>query len=172
MDIISHGLYGGIAFGRKSKFSYWKAFFFGVLPDLLSFGIFTTFTVLGLASGPDWTSGPPDPSAIPGYVHQLYDVTHSLVVALGVFGLVWLVTKKPMLELLAWPLHILVDIPTHSSEFFPTPFLWPLSDFSIDGVSWGQPIIFIPNVLLLIALYTWFWSRKSKRRDKAIVTNP
>jgi hypothetical protein len=161
MDIISHGLYGGVAFGRKSKLSYWKAFLFGVLPDLSSFGIFTMFTVLGLASGPDWSSGPPDPSVIPTYVHHLYDMSHSLVVALLVFGIVWWIKKTPMLELLAWPLHILVDIPTHSSAFFPTPFLWPLSDFTINGISWGTPYIFFPNLIVLAGLYgAWYYKRR------------
>ena len=163
MDIISHGLYGGIAFGRKSRISYWKSFFFGVMPDLFSFGIFTGMTVLGLVSGLDWSAGPPNPNSVPEYVHRLYDITHSFIVAFGVFGLVWFLRKKPMYELLAWPLHIIVDIPTHSTAFFPTPFLWPLSDFRVDGVSWGHPYIFIPNVVFIVVLYSIFYIRKRKQ---------
>lgn len=172
MDTLSHALYGGVAFGRSSRISYWKAFFFGMAPDLFSFGIFTITTVLGLVSGPDWSAGPPDPSSIPQYVHTMYDITHSFVVFGVVFGLVWLIMKKPMIELLAWPLHILIDIPTHSSEFFPTPFLWPLSDFHIDGMSWGQPIIFIPNVVLLIVIYSWFYLTKKAPKEKPRNTCP
>ncbi len=165
MDTLSHGLYGGIAFGRKTKISYWKSFFFGVAPDLFSFGIFTATTVLGLVSGPDWSAGPPDPSAIPAYVHTLYDITHSLVIAAIVVGIVWFIQKKPMVELFAWPLHILVDIPTHSSAFFPTPFLWPVSDYHVDGVSWGTPYIFYSNIALVIVLYTWFYFSRKKRTE-------
>lgn len=164
MDIISHGLYGGIAFGRKSRISYGKAFFFGVFPDLASFGVLFMGAVLGLVSGPEWTSGPPDPSAIPNYVHQLYNVTHSFIIAFGVFGIVWFALRKPVLEMLGWPLHIFVDIPTHASTFFPTPFLWPVSDFAVDGVSWGHPFIFIPNVLLITCLYLWFYVKRRKKR--------
>ena len=51
MDTLSHALYGGVAFGRKSKVSYWKAFAIGLAPDFLSFGIFTASSVLGLVSG-------------------------------------------------------------------------------------------------------------------------
>jgi hypothetical protein len=160
MDIISHGLYGGVTFGRRSRISYWKAFFFGVLPDLSSFGLFMVLTILGISSGPDMQFGPPNPHEIPSYVYTLYNVSHSFLTAFLVFGIVWFVYKKPMFELLAWPLHILVDIPTHSSEFFPTPFLWPLSDFTVNGISWGQPVIFIPNVVLLIGLYVWFFYKK------------
>ncbi len=165
MDIISHGLYGGVAFGRNSKISYWKAFFFGVAPDLSSFGILFALSILSIASGPDFSDGPPDPASIPQYVHSLYNVTHSLIVAFTVIGMVWLVRGKPLLELFAWPLHIMVDIPTHSSDFFPTPFLWPISNFHVDGISWGMPYIFISNIALLIVLYTWFYiSRKKKFR--------
>jgi len=164
MDIISHGLYGGVAFGRTSKISYWKAFFFGIMPDLFSFGLLFAFSILGIASGPDFNAGPPDPASIPQYVHSLYNVTHSLIVAGVVIGIVWFIRKKPLVEMFAWPLHMLVDIPTHSNEFFPTPFLWLVSDFHVDGVSWSNPYIFIPNILLLIALYTWFYfSKKSSQ---------
>ncbi|MFZ1626633.1 MAG: hypothetical protein WAT81_02400 [Candidatus Moraniibacteriota bacterium] len=46
MDIFSHGLYGGIAFGRRSRPRYWLAFFFGIAPDLFSFGLFFVLTLL------------------------------------------------------------------------------------------------------------------------------
>ncbi len=162
MDTLSHGLYGGIAFGRKTKVSYWKSFFFGVAPDLFSFGIFTVATVLGLVAGPDWGAGTPDPSAIPTYVHHLYNVTHSFITAAVVIGLVWFIIKRMPVEMFAWPLHIIVDIPTHSSAFFPTPFLWPFLDYRFDGISWSNPYIFIPNVALLVVLYTWFYFSRKK----------
>ncbi len=163
MDIISHGLYGGVAFGRTSRFSYFKAFFFGIMPDLCSFGIFMIGALL--LSDHAYEPGPPHPSIIPSYVYTLYNVTHSLVVAALVIGAVWFVRGKPLMELFAWPLHILVDIPTHSSEYFPTPFLWPVSDFTINGVSWGHAYIFFPNVLLIIVLYGWWCIR---RRSNAV----
>ncbi len=164
MDIISHGLYGGVAFGRKTKVSYWKAFFFGAMPDLFSFGILFLFSILSLTSGPDFRSGPPDPASIPRYVYVLYSMTHSLVIAGVVIGLVRFIRGKFLPELFAWPLHILVDIPTHSSDFFPTPFLFPISDFHVDGISWGTPYIFFPNLALLVCLYLWFYF--SRKRQK------
>lgn len=170
MDIFSHGLYGGVAFGRRSRPSYWLAFFFGIAPDFFSFGLFFALTLLGLAEHPDWRSGQhPDPAGIPGFVHALYDGTHSLVIFAAVFAIVWLILRRPLLEMLGWPLHILVDIPTHSAEFFPTPFLWPLSDYSFDGWNWSRPEIFIPNVIFLAGLYIWFYiirPRRQKRLEK------
>lgn len=170
MDIISHGLWGSLAFGRKSRKNFWLAFFIGVAPDLLSFGILTGVTFLGFSDHPDWSSGQhPDPSQIPLYVHHLYDVTHSLVIFSVVFGLVWLLRKKPLYLLAPWALHILVDIPTHSNRFFPTPFLWPISDFTVNGIPWSSPFIFFPNVLLLIILYVTFFmiKKRSKKTSQA-----
>lgn len=164
MDIVSHGLYGGVAFGRRSRASYWTAFLIGILPDLLSFGILTVLTALRLVSGPDWGDGVPNPAAVPMFVHRLYDVTHSLVVAALVIAFVWYVAGKRMVELFAWPLHILVDIPTHSSRFFPTPFLWPLSDFHVDGVSWGTPWVYYTNVAVLVVLYLHYYVTKRRRK--------
>lgn len=165
MDILSHGLWGGVAFGRRSRRSFWLAFFIGLAPDLLSFGIFTAGTWFGFFDHPDWTSGRhPLPEAFPVLVHALYSVTHSLVVFALVFGVVWLILKRPLYELSAWGLHILIDIPTHSLSFFPTPFLWPISDFRFDGVPWSSTFIFWPNVFLLVALYVWFFVLK--RRDR------
>lgn len=162
MDIISHGLWGSIAVGRKNKKQFWLSFLFGILPDLFSFGIFSAFTILGLSSGPDWNNGPPDMHIIPSFVSHLYNVTHSLVIFVLVFGLVWLVRKKTFLPLLAWGLHVLVDIPSHSFKFFPTPFLWPISDFAVNGVSWGSPYIFYPNVILLAVCYVGWWVLRKK----------
>lgn len=161
MDIFSHGLYGGIAVGRRSKRDYVTAFFFGVGPDLFSFGIFFIASIF--SSG---TVGRPELSSIPSYVFSAYNFTHSLAVYAVFFVVLWALGKKTFAKLtLGWPLHILVDIPTHSSEFFPTPFLWPISDFHINGIPWSTPAIFIPNVILILCLYGyWYVDRKRKRQ--------
>jgi hypothetical protein len=164
MDTLSHGLWGGIALGRSSRRSFWLAFAFGTAPDLLSFGL--VFANGLLSHGLDFFNGfghPPDSSLIPGYVHRLYDVTHSLLVFAAVFAVVWAVRGKPLMELGAWGLHIALDIFTHSEAFFPTPFLWPVSEVRVNGVPWSDPRIFFGNVLLLAVLYAWFFLRRSKR---------
>ena len=169
MDILSHGLWGGIALGRSSRKSYWLAFLFGVAPDLFSFGpVFASGLWL---HGLEFFRGighPPPASLIPAYVHHLYNLTHSLLVFGAVFGIVWLLRGKPMLEIGAWGLHLGMDIFTHSNAFFPTPFLWPLSDAHFDGLPWTDPRIFVPNVLLLALFYAWFLFRR-KQADRAEV---
>jgi len=162
MDVISHGLWGGIALGRRSRKSFWLAFLFGVAPDLFSFG----FVILGavLAHGFEFLRGighPPDPAQIPAYVYHLYNVTHSLVVFALAFALVWLVRGRPLWEMGAWGLHVVVDIFTHTTAFFPTPFLWPLMSVQFNGRAWSDPVIFVPNVVLLVVLYAGFlWKHR------------
>lgn len=164
MDILSHGLWGGLLTGRENKKAFWWSFGLGIAPDLFSFGLFTGMTLLGLASGPDWSAGPPPESTIPDYVHTLYDLTHSFVTFGVVFLVVWAIRKKPFWPLLAWALHIAMDIPTHSTEFFPTPFLWPFfNSVRVNGIPWSHPIIFIPNLILLLVLYVWFFGVKKKK---------
>lgn len=164
MDVISHGLWGGVAFGRKKKSYFWWAFAIGILPDLLSSGLFTVFTSLGLMSGPDWSNGLPDPDAIPFFVHRLYDITHSLIIFALVFLAVWFIRKKPFIPLWAWLLHILMDIPTHSTNFFPTPFLWPFPTHYVNGISWSQPYIFYPNIIVLVIVYVFFFVKRRKKK--------
>ena len=162
MDIVSHGLWGSLAFGRKNRGSFWLAFGIGLAPDLFSFGVLWAAATLGLSPKPDFSHGIPPESSIPPYVHHLYDVTHSFVVFLAVFALLWLLAKRPVWELGAWGLHVLVDIPTHSFAFFPTPFLWPLSDWKFDGWQWSQPVILIPNFTVLFLLYGWFLLQQAR----------
>lgn len=154
MDIFSHALWGGVTVGRKNaKYFLWAALI-SIFPDAVSFGVLMIARILGLVSGPDWSSGHPNVHQIPSFVNILYNISHSLIIFGLVFLIVWFFLKKPFWPLLAWGLHILIDIPSHSSAFFPTPFLWPVSNFKINGISWGEPVVFIPNLIFLILLYS------------------
>ena len=159
MDILSHGLWGSLAFGRKSRRSFFVAFFFGVAPDLFSFGFFFIAAFLGLADHSSFAAGPPPADTIPGYVHALYPVTHSFVVFALAFLMVWLMRRRPVWEMAGWALHILYDIPFHEESFFPTPFLWPFSSYTFNGWPWSSPWIFFPNVATLVILSLWIFIR-------------
>ncbi len=47
--------------------------------------------------------------------------------------------------IVAWLLHILIDIPTHKRAFFAPQFLTPLSHFNVDGISWGTKWFMLLN---------------------------
>jgi hypothetical protein len=170
MDIVSHGLWGGIAFGRKNRANFWLAFVLGLAPDLLSFGILWMAAFIGISDKPDFSHGTPPESSIPLYVHHLYNVTHSIIIFLIVFVAVWRYLRRPVWELAAWGLHVLMDVPTHSVAFFPTPLFWPISDWKFDGWQWMTPAILIPDYVLLFLFYAWYLSLLYlRKRERAHV---
>ncbi|MDG2173131.1 MAG: hypothetical protein P8K72_04745 [Flavobacteriaceae bacterium] len=155
MDTLSHALWGKGLFGyRKHR---WYSFLFGALPDLFSFGIYFIHSIF-FSSSP--VMGRPTRSEIPEWVYSLYDISHSMVIASIIIFIVYKINKEFAFPMLAWPAHIILDFFTHSIEFFPTPILWPISDFKFDGIPWSNPIIFFTNVLLIFLLFIY-------RRKKA-----
>ena len=133
--------------------------FFGVLPDIFSFG---AWMVIQLASGalPEWS---PAPESLPAWVVFNYNLFHSFVIAMSAVCIVYAFNRTLAYVMLAWPFHVLVDMPLHESDYFPTKVFWPLSDFHVDGVSWCSPWIWGVNVVLLASLYYWKWRNRSKR---------
>ena len=150
MDTLSHALWGKGLFGyRKYR---WYSFLFGALPDLFSFGIYFIHSIF-FSSSP--LMGRPERSEIPEWVYSLYDISHSLVIASIFIFIAYKINKEFAFPMLAWPAHIILDFFTHSIEFFPTPILWPISDFKFDGIPWSNPIIFFTNVLLIFLLFIY-----------------
>ena len=167
MDIISHGLWGAAAIGRESRKKFIIAFLIGAAPDFFSFGILFFYRAgIYLGIFPKYVEAANSiHMPVPIFVYNLYNITHSLVVFLAVFGLVWLILQKPFWPLLVWALHILMDIPLHSYAFFPTPFLWPVSNFKINGISWANPGIFFTNVALLLVIYAIIFYKKRLQKS-------
>ena len=159
MDTLAHGLWGGAAFGQ-GKESPWKwAFWLGMAPDLFSFGPFFLTHIGDI--GERWSKhrfGPPDPLSIPSYVYHAYDVTHSLVIWSALFVVTWKVSGRPFWPLAAWALHILCDIPTHSTRFFPTPYLWPFQTPFVNGMRWARMSFMLTNYSLLTLTYIFIYS--------------
>jgi len=157
MDIFAHLLWSYIAFHKtRQKF---LAVLFGILPDILSFGPFFLMNFFSESQ----VFGKPDLLSIPNYVFLSYNLTHSLIIALIVILFVFVITKKIYYFLLAWPLHIFIDIFTHTKEFFPTPFLYPISDFKIGFISWANPIFMLINYILIFSCLIYIiWKKRKK----------
>ena len=62
--------------------------------------------------------------------------------------------------MLAWPLHILVDFPFHSIDYFPTPILWPIFDFKFNGIPWSNKYIWYSNLVGIFLLYFYRYRTK------------
>jgi len=73
----------------------------------------------------------------------------------GNIGFVYYYKRPLAFPMLAWPAHIILDFFTHSIEFFPTPILWPISDFKFDGIPWSNPIVFFANVICIFFLFVY-----------------
>ena len=150
MDTLSHALWGKGLFGyRKYR---WYSFLFGAVPDLFSFGIYFIHSIF-FSSSP--LMGRPTRSEIPEWVYSLYDISHSLVIASIFIFIAYKINKEFAFPMLAWPAHIILDFFTHSIEFFPTPILWPISDFKFDGIPWSNPIVFFANVICIFFLFIY-----------------
>ena len=160
MDTFAHGFWSWLIY-HKRKWVWW-AVLFGVLPDLLSFGVYIVYNII---TG-NFVPGRPRLEAIPNYVHVSYNITHSLVVFAAIFLLIYLLTKKWYWPFTAWALHSVIDLPTHTTRFFPTPILWPISSFAFDGISWGSSWFMALNyfAIILVFFIVRFNNKKAKNK--------
>jgi hypothetical protein len=155
MDFFAHGFWSFIFFHKLKEVRL--AVLFGLLPDLISWVPFFFYNLF------DGRYGQPNLALIPDWTFVLYGIGHSLVIALVVIGVVYLIKKKVPYFMFAWPIAIVMDIFTHTREFLPTPFLWPLSNWHFPGISWGSLWFMIINYILIVSCLVYIYVKKSKR---------
>jgi hypothetical protein len=119
--------------------------------------------------------------------NTLYHLSHSLIIFAGIFLLVWAIRRYRLKirqtlpiggslqktgghfwEMTGWMLHILIDIPTHTRRVYPTPFLWPLSDFTIDGISWGRPWFLALNYASLLIVFLLLRLKSRQKQEQLL----
>ncbi len=154
MDDFSHLAWSFLVFHWTGQVLL--AMLFGVLPDLIAFVPMFFYQIGHPRKEKDFLKAYKTiPKGLRDYAEGAYKVTHNIfallaMVLLGILlGWWWA---------LAWILHVLMDIPTHSKEFYPTPIFWPLSDWSIDGIPWSDKRVMIPNVILLLAGFALYFA--------------
>ncbi|MFH1822481.1 MAG: hypothetical protein ABH830_02155 [Patescibacteria group bacterium] len=154
MDLFSHALWTNLVFKELPIEQRSMAIFFGTAPDLVSF---STITLKHFFQKTLHFEAPPL-SVIPKYVFKLYNFTQSLVIWVGVFFLFKLFGFNWWaLAYSAWGLHILFDIFTHTSKFFPTPILWPFSSFHFSGINWSNKWFMLFNYAVLTFMYLVYY---------------
>ena len=173
MDILAHSLWTNLAkesfnlkFKKEVKTSW--AIFWGIFPDLFAFTPLFLWGFFNLILGRQII--PPSPEklepvsfnslSISHLTSLLYSISHSLIVFALVFGLIYFFKKRIYFALFGWPLHILIDIPTHSYKFYPTPFLWPISNFKLGGISWAEPWFMILNYSSLLIISAFIYKKR------------
>ena len=168
MDTFSHAAWGWVALRRARPSLAWWGVLAGAAPDLLFYIPYAVeqvaaggFASLLLANEPGvWKlDGPRLPPIMAAAYDSYYVYTHSLVLLLAVVSVLYLARWREWLWLgLPYALHILMDIPTHE-RFAPQP-LFPLSDWRFIGLSWGDPRIFWPHLVLLVGAVVWTLRRR------------
>ncbi len=180
----------GVNLKSKKQLNVWLVAFWGVFPDLFAFTIPFAWLIFNLLTGKLHFQNFPQPGAIepdgrPKFfgngdtrqaysllsylVALLYGLSHSLVIFLVIAGIIilsWKFFQKPgrlPWEMGGWLFHILLDIPTHTYRFFPTPLFWPLAGWKFDGFSWANPVFLIINYSAIAAVYTILWYANKKR---------
>jgi len=178
MDIFAHGLWAGagaVAANRKwgKQIRWGWACFWGMFPDLFAFTpMFLTlirFRFFGQGFTPRLLFSRALREALPPLLQPttLYPVSHSLVIFAVVFVSVWRLRRRPSLAMLGWSLHILMDIPTHGSGTYRTPFLWPVSSYRFSGIWWTAPWFMIFNYSALAVIYlTLLYLSVTRRRQQ------
>ena len=180
MDILAHTLWanaGARGMNRlrekkgKPKLMHpgWTGFW-GVFPDFFAFTIpfiaMVWRVIVGKADPSHWH----DHHAVLGgfdLAAYLYQYSHSLVIWAAVFLIVWAIYKRPRYELLGWALHILIDIPSHSIGFYPTPFLFPISEYRFPyGLPWSNIWYMIINYAALVAVWVGILISRLRSRRK------
>jgi hypothetical protein len=114
----------------------------------------------------------PDAHSAPRFqfVWQLYHCSHSLLVFAAVFGLVWAILGRPVLEMVGWALHILIDVLTHKG-IFAVHFLWPLSNYGFNGIRWEERWFLALNYAALLAVLAWLWVHARKKSAGKVASN-
>lgn len=166
MDYISHGVWSYIFFHRIRK--PLLAVAFGLLPDTLSWFVYAAYRLIAYG-----TFGKPILGQIPAWAFVLYDISHSIVVAFCVILIVFVILKRVPIYMFAWPISIALDVLTHKRSFLPTPFLWPISDWTFPGISWGTKKFMVINLsLMIIALVVIIGKKRRHRKGQANLTIP
>ena len=96
--------------------------------------------------------------------HHIHCSAHSLVV-LSVVTLIcgrWLRVLLP--ALLGWWMHVLLDIPTHSEEYYAVTIFYPFTQWSFNGIAWTTPWVLAVNYAVLALAYTALFVTRPRRR--------
>lgn len=190
MDIFAHGLWVGAAARGLNKreverrtclrrccgrqVNVWAMTLWGVFPDLFAFAIPFVWLIVGVLSGnlelgKFGANHPPlaEPlGSSTAFIFHLtsvfYNVGHSMVVFALVFFVIWFFLRRPVWEMGGWLLHILIDVPTHTYAFYPTPVFWPIFDWKFNGFSWATPWFMVLNYSLLLLVYALLARHRTK----------
>jgi len=159
MDILAHGLWVGIGVTWARR--HWPVphkaaaatVGLAVAPDLVQLAPLLTAALFGnegvrlLSAYATALPGlePALPPLVAMWTHHLHCIMHSAIVAAALTAIVWAWRKALWVPLLGWWSHIVIDVFSHSADFYPSPVLYPITQRGFDGVAWNTPEFLITN---------------------------
>ena len=177
MDIVAHALWAGVGMvalsrrHRAERHSVGWTMALATLPDVVH-TLPVAAWALGRGAPADWLAyatalpggEPAFPAAVALWSHHLHCSFHSALVAAVVTALLWVALRRIWLPLLGWWSHILIDVFTHSADFYPSPVFYPVTYWGFDGVAWNTPWFTTLNYAALLGLGWWLWVTRQKDR--------
>lgn len=185
MDILAHALWAGAGMGLAGRRRPVKrktvalTIALSALPDifhllpimswwLLSDGTFATLRAYAIAlPGQE----PPLPSTVNLLSHHLHCIAHSAIVAAVVTLLLWALLRSLWIPLLGWWSHIVIDVFTHSVDFYPAPVLYPITQRGFDGLAWNTPWFMVANYAALGLVGVWLLASRAKGQRSSLGAN-
>jgi hypothetical protein len=184
MDIVAHSLWAGL--GAVAVSSRWPitanqaraAVALATLPDI---GHLIPIALWVLLGDGNWaalqgyafaTPGaePWLPAGVQAWSHTLHCVMHSAIIASAVTVIAWLRWRWAVVPLAGWWSHIVIDVFTHSTAFYPSPVLYPITDRGFDGIAWPTPWFMALNYASLVVAGVWLL--RVTRRLKNVRSGP
>ena len=101
------------------------------------------------------------PSLIVLWSQHLHCVLHSAVVAGSVTLLLWTIRQALWVPMFGWWSHIVIDVFTHSADYYPSPVLYPVTQRGFDGLAWNTPWFLVLNYAALCTAGCWLWMSRS-----------
>ena len=105
------------------------------------------------------------PTAVFLWSQHLHCLTHSALVAAAVTLAIWAIRRAFWIPLLGWWSHIVIDVFTHSAEYYPSPVLYPITQRGFDGLAWNTPWFLALNYAVLCVVGWWLWKSRSSVRN-------
>ena len=167
MDILAHALWAGAGaemLRRKrhiTKKSIYGIVLLAALPDVLQLVPILGWMAIGdgsIGSIYEYVFSTPGtephlPPIVQALAYHLHCIAHSAIVAGAVTLLAWLRRPQLLIPLLGWWSHIILDVFTHSTDYYPSPILYPITYAGFDGIAWNEPIFLLLNYLSLALIY-------------------
>ena len=174
MDILAHSLWAGVGLTLARR--RWPLAARTVVATLVLAALPDVLHLLPIAAWTSFGGGsldvlrayavavPGQEPALPDMVkllsHHLHCVAHSALVAGGVTMLLWAVRGSLWIPLAGWWSHIVIDVFTHSADYYPAPVLYPITQRGFDGLAWNTPWFMALNYAALVAAGVWLHIRR------------